>query len=99
MSKKKFEESTKKDWEELKKNPINQFKCKSCNIEGVMSQSDFKKHLLEVHNIDASIKHEAKKRMILHLDGDYWFSSTYEWEMEGIKFYQQVQLARQTLNY
>jgi hypothetical protein len=75
---------------ELRKNPINQFTC--CG-KG-MTLEEFKVHLTEAHKLDHS-QMKGKRKMVMHLDGDYWVSYSYEWELEqGLKFTQYIEMAR-----
>lgn len=79
---------------QLKKNPVNNFICTTCEKSQVMTFDEFAKHALEVHKLEIKGA-KAKKQMIAHMDGDYWFSSTYEWTLEqGLKFTQYTMLAR-----
>ena len=84
----------KKDEEELIKNPVNNFCCGVCAKKDVMNLSEFKNHLLEVHNLQSD-QIKGKKQMVMHMDGTYWYSSNYEWELEnGLKFSQFTKNAR-----
>lgn len=82
---------TKKEEEkELRDNPINVFDC--CGK--AFPHRDFMEHLKTEHGLETS-RVEGKRSMIMHMDGDYWFSSQYEWELEsGLKFGQFVKMAR-----
>lgn len=76
--------------ENLRKNPINQFTC----CEKAMDLKDFKEHLSSVHKLNpAQLK--GKKQMLMHMDGDYWFSWNWQWELEtGLKFTQYTMQVR-----
>jgi len=75
---------------ELKESPINVFSCCGKSFPA----KDFKEHLINDHKLLPD-QMKGTKKMIMHLDGDYWFSSTYEWEFEsGLKFTQYVEMAR-----
>lgn len=82
---------TKQQEEEvLRKHPINNFTC--CGK--TMNFKEFKKHLMEVHKLDTSGL-KGKQTMTSHMDGDFWFSSSYNWELEnGLKFTQYVEMTR-----
>jgi len=45
------------------------------------------KHLADVHKIDAKST-KGTRGMLMHTDGDTWFSWSYEWEIAGMKFLQ-----------
>ncbi len=84
------------DEENLRKNPENHYRCESCeSMEYDMTFDEFKKHIEEVHKLEfKGLK--GTKQMLMHMDGDYWFSSTYQWTLEvGLKFKQFVRMARQ----
>ena len=81
---------------ELRKNPINVFSCghADCTKLGGMGLYEFMDHLASKHGVSKN-QMKGKKQMLAHIDGDYWFSSTYDWELEsGLKFTQFVKLAR-----
>ena len=81
---------TKIDELRLRENPVNNFIC--CGEQ--RSFRDHKTHLVEDHKLNEN-QLKGKKRMISHIDGDYWFSSDYEWELEnGLKFTQHIMMAR-----
>lgn len=76
--------------EELRNNPINQFTC----CEKTMIFKDFKEHLSEVHKLKED-QLKGKKSMLMHMDGDYWFSYNWQWELEsGLKFTQYTEQVR-----
>ena len=75
---------------ELRKNPINEFTC----CDKTMNFKDFKKHLSEDHKLLPE-QMKGKKSMLMHMDGDKWFSWSYQWELEtGLKFTQYTMQAR-----
>lgn len=81
---------TKKDEQQLRQNPVNEFTC--CGKTMLFGQ--LKEHLGDVHNCDPS-QMKGKKTMMAHIDGDKWYSSTYKWELEnGIMFTQYTMMAR-----
>jgi hypothetical protein len=70
--------------------PVNQFTCCGASMEF----ADFKKHLAEVHKLDPK-QMKGKKSMLMHMDGDNWFSYNWQWELEsGLKFTQYTMQAR-----
>lgn len=76
--------------EQLRKNPVNQFTC----CDKAMNFDNFKKHLLEDHKLKED-QLKGKKSMLMHMDGDYWFSWKWQWELEtGLKFTQYTMTAR-----
>jgi hypothetical protein len=83
--------STKKEDEaELRRNPINQFTC----CDKSMDFKDFKQHLTDVHKLNKE-QFKGKKSMLCHIDGDYWFSYNWQWELEsGLKFTQYTMQVR-----
>lgn len=82
--------SDKQDEENLIKKPEHYFMC----CDNKFEPKEFYKHLLEAHNIDVKSKPAGTKKMTMHMDGSYWFSSSYEWELGGIKFGEYVRMAR-----
>ena len=59
------------------------WKCLECDIE--LDHEEMMKHLKEVHGIE---KIKGTRKMLSHIDADTWYESTYEWEINGMKFYQ-----------
>jgi len=84
----------KKPPEELKE--YNQWTDESAPGE-VFDHDKFMVRLKEVHGIDPKTIRGTKK-MIVHLDGDTWFASTYEWEIGGKKFTQNTRNNRRGMN-
>lgn len=81
--------------ERLRANPINLFTC--CAKE--MPFDEFKKHLTSDHKLNAE-QLKGKKSMLMHMDGDYWFSYNWQWELEtGLKFTQYTVQARSNNDY
>ncbi len=75
---------------ELRANPINEFTC-SCKDAKPMKHKDFMDHLKETHKIDTSDKSQlaGNRKMLMHMDGKEWYSSSYQWTLEtGLKFTQ-----------
>jgi hypothetical protein len=86
-----------KEEENLRKNPINLFQCLSCKDSESLSFNEFKTHLRDVHKINTDDKEQMKgsRKMTMHMDGTFWFSSTYELTMKtGLKFLQYCKNAR-----
>jgi hypothetical protein len=61
--------------------------CVECGKD--FTHTEMMKHLSEVHKIDAK-KVKGQKKMLAHMDAAEWFSSDYEWTIEGKKFLQSV---------
>ena len=75
---------------QLRKNPVNEFTC--CGK--TMPFKEFKDHLTTDHKLNAD-QLKGKKSMLMHIDGDYWFSYSWQWELEtGLKFTQYTIQAR-----
>ena len=67
--------------------PVNEWTCLVCKGEPKFTHKAMMTHIQTVHQID--IKNEkASRTMIEHMDAEDWFSSTYEWELKGLKFSQ-----------
>ena len=74
----------------LRKHPINVFQCNhpDCAKLDSMELKDFKKHCVEKHGQDIT-KSKGKKQMLMHMDGDYWFSYQWKWVLDsGLEFHQ-----------
>lgn len=72
-------------------NDINEFTC----CDKAMGYKDFREHLLAVHKLDIKAELKAKKSLLMHMDGDNWFSYNWQWELEnGLKFTQYTKQAR-----
>lgn len=90
-------EMTEKEEEDLRQNPVNVFRCgcKDCKQLDAMVFEEFKHHLFAVHNLKSD-QLKGKKQMTLHMDGEQWFSSTYQWTLEtGLEFTQSITMARE----
>jgi hypothetical protein len=61
------------------------------------SHADFLKRLKEVHGIDPATT-KGTRRMVMHMDGDTWFSYVWEWEIGGKKFTQATRQLRRGLD-
>jgi hypothetical protein len=64
--------------------PHNYFWCEQCGTHE-MSVDEFKVHIKEKHGINDT---QGTRRMLMHADGDTWFSYRYEWTIGGMKFTQ-----------
>lgn len=60
--------------------PYSLFDCRLCETAKDLEPSDFKKHLSDAHSIEPSVP--KTRRLDVHLDGDGWWSSTYEWRLQ-----------------
>lgn len=75
---------------ELRKNPINVFTCCGQSFK----HAEFQVHLSDVHKLTKE-QFKGKKSMLAHIDGDFWYSYSYQWEFEGgLKFTQYIEQAR-----
>lgn len=89
-------EMTEAEEDELRKNPINLFACghKDCEKLEPMGFEEFKHHLFNAHKL----KHDqlkGKKQMMMHMDGNQWYSFNYKWTLEaGLEFSQFTKYAR-----
>jgi hypothetical protein len=63
------------------------WKCLSCNGEPEFEHGDMMKHLKEAHGIDPRTT-KGSKKMLMHMDGDTWFSWDYEWGIGAVKAHQ-----------
>jgi len=89
--------NNKEEEAELRKNPINIFRCAACKDSEAMEFEAFKKHLQAAHQINPDDKEQmsGSRKMIMHMDGSFWFSSNYEWVLHGgLKFFQFCKNAR-----
>jgi hypothetical protein len=67
---------------QLRENPISEFTC--CGK--TMQFKEFQDHLTDDHKLSKE-KRKGTRQMVMHMDGSYWFSYTYQWELEsGLKF-------------
>lgn len=63
----------------------------------VFTYEEMMKRLKEAHGIDTKST-KGTRKMIYHIDGDTWFSYTYEWEINGMKFGQHTRCNRRGSN-
>lgn len=73
---------------EEKKLPIHLFSCDACKDKDAMGFKEFKEHLLQVHAIDSE-RLQGKKQMVMHMDFDDSFSSTYNWTLDNAFTFQE----------
>lgn len=59
----------------------------NCEGKPEFEHADMMKHMQEVHGIDPKTT-QGKKTMLMHADAATWFTSQYEWEINGLKFHQ-----------
>jgi hypothetical protein len=67
--------------------------CQECEGTPQFERAEMMRHLKDVHQIDPTTA-KGTRRMIMHLDGRDWFQSNYEWEINGMKFSNQVRCER-----
>lgn len=90
MSKKESKKKAREEEEKLRANPVNEFTC--CGK--TMPFKEFQEHLKNDHKLSKE-QLKGKKSMLMHMDGDYWFSYTHQWELDcGLKFTQHTMQAR-----
>ncbi len=74
----------------LRQNPVNEFTC----CDKARSLADHRTHLTEDHKLNAD-QLKGNKSMLMHMDGDYWFSYQWQWQLEsGLRFTQYTKQAR-----
>ncbi len=71
--------------------PYNIFWCDTCGGLEVGGPEAIKKHLAEVHEVT---DFRGTREMGMHLDGDTWFSWTYNWTVGGVKLHQETRQNR-----
>ena len=73
----------------------NTFRCDTCKQAATSSYDEFKNHLIEVHDVNVDYDLKGTKKMIMHIDGSGFHSSTYAWKLlNGVEFFQYVIVAR-----
>lgn len=78
---------------DLKREHTVTYECRSCqDAPQFGSGLEFKKHLLEVHKVEAS---QASGKMVLHIDTATHFISSYECHAGGIKFLKTTNIERE----
>ena len=60
--------------------------CPNCEGNPEFEQKAMMEHMREVHKVDTSGK--GNRSMLMHMDGDKWFSWSYEWTLGDLKFIQ-----------
>lgn len=94
MATKKIKKAYEDEENELRKNPINVFRCDVCKELPDMKFEYFKEHLSSVHKLNPD-QLKGTKQMTMHIDFANSYSSTYEWTLEsGLKFHQYCENAR-----
>lgn len=69
----------------MKREITHLFTC-GCGMADDLIHADFIKHLSEVHHLETKDL-KGKKEIIMHIDGDKFYSSTYKWTLEnGLEF-------------
>ena len=75
----------------------NIFKCSCDNYTKEYESKEFIDHLKKSHNVE---KMPGHRQMIIHMDGDTWFSSNYEWTLENnLVFMQYIKSKRVGRNF
>lgn len=79
---------------ELKREHTVTYECRTCtDAPQFDSGQEFKKHLLEVHKLEAS---NGVAKLCLHLDTATHFINTYECEAGGIQFFKTTNTERES---
>lgn len=60
--------------------------CPNCEGHPEFEHKKAMEHMQKVHDIGKGEK--GTRSMLMHVDGDTWFSWKYEWEIKGLKFLQ-----------
>lgn len=75
--------------------PTNEWWCQTCNTKEPMNHEGMIEHLKTVHALDTKGL-KGKKSMLMHMDGDTWFSYQWEWTLgEGDKAVKMLQATTQ----
>lgn len=74
-----------------KKSQVNSHNVWTC-CDTAFSQPEIVEHLKAAHNIEMPI--EGKRRMTMHLDGQEFFQSNYEWTVGDLVLHQSVRTER-----
>lgn len=61
--------------------------CLACKENPDFEHKAMMTHIKDVHGIDPK-NTKASRRMLMHIDGSDFYSSQYEWEINGLKFQQ-----------
>ena len=78
-----------------KPKPYNVFACLTCSPHVELTPEQVPAHLKEVHSVNES---KGKRTMQMHIDGDTWFSSEYDWDIGGIKLHQSTRNLRRGMD-
>lgn len=75
--------------------PSNVIHCIACQLDIDLLAPDgkaaFKQHMREKHQIS---DFKGKRTLAMHMDGDNWFSYSWDWEIGGVKLVQNTVQAR-----
>lgn len=63
--------------------PSNKWICCTCDGKHELEHAEMMEHLKTVHGIDPKTA-KGTKRMLMHTDGDTWFSWQYEWTIGDV---------------
>lgn len=66
--------------------------CEGCQGNPTFEHADFIKHAAEVHNLPKDAK--GQRTMLMHIDGDKWFASSYQWQFAGFIAVQSIRTPR-----
>ena len=61
--------------------------CLNCAGHPEFEHAAMMKHVQEVHGINPKTM-KGKRQMTIHMDGKDFYSSQFEWELNGLKFLQ-----------
>ena len=61
--------------------PENKWWCETCNSKEEMSLDQMKAHIKEKHGYDPT-NFKGWRKMLMHTDGDTWFSWKYQWTLK-----------------
>jgi len=74
----------------------NTFICLTCEERPEFPEADkLKEHLTTVHNIT---EFQGNRQMTMHLDGEDFFQTNYEWDIQGVKLAQAIRCKRRGLD-
>ena len=74
-----------------KKSQVNSHNVWTC-CDHQFTQQEIVEHLKVAHNVPSPI--EGKRRMTMHLDGQEFFQSNYEWTVGDLVLHQSVRTER-----
>lgn len=61
--------------------------CPNCKDNPELEHKEMMAHFKDAHSIDPGTT-KGNKSMLMHVDGDAWYSYQYEWTIGGLKFIQ-----------